>query len=103
MLTVDHTLPTLVAELQARLDDGALVGLGPVTLASGLFPDAELAGRVLLADLDHLGTLAEHTGSPAGSERWALLTDDLHLLLLTLSRGQDGKADDRDGRAILPS
>src|SRR4051812_35921363 len=45
MLTVDHTLPALVAELQARLDDGALTGFGPVTLASGPIHDAELAGR----------------------------------------------------------
>src|SRR5215210_4191344 len=78
MLTVDHALPELIAELQARLDDGALVGIGPVTLASGPFLDAELAGRVLLADLDHLGTLAEHTARRATAHRWLLGTSGLH-------------------------
>jgi hypothetical protein len=95
MLTPDYTLPALVAELQARLDGGALAGLGPVTLASGPIHDAELAGRVLLADLDHLGTLAEHTGSPPAPERWALLADDVHVLLLALGR-RNGETDEPD-------
>jgi hypothetical protein len=100
MLTVDYTLPELVAELQARLEGGTLAGLGPVMLASGPMHDAELAGRVLLADLDHLDTLAEHTGAPPDPERWALLTDDLHALLLTSSWRQDGETDVRDGGGI---
>ena len=96
MLTVDGTIAALAAELRDRLVAGALAGLGPITLAAGLFADAELAGRILLADLDHLSTLPEHTGRPAAPDRWARLADDLRLLLLPGHRPAGATAG-RDG------
>jgi CheY-like chemotaxis protein len=80
----------LADELRGQLNTGALDGLGPVTLLAGPFTDAGLAGRTLLADVDHLSSLAEHTGDPPTPDRWALLADDLYVLLLKVGRRRDG-------------
>ena len=90
-------LATLAAELRGQLYAGALDGLGPVTLLAGDFADARLAGRTLLADLDHLCSLAEHTGSAPAAERWTLLADDLYLLLLMVGRRRDRATDGQNG------
>jgi hypothetical protein len=94
-------LATLVAELRGQLDAGALDGFGPVTLLAGPFADAGLAARTLLADLDHLSALAEHTGSAPEPERWVLLADDLYLLLLMVGRRRDRVTDGQNGRTPL--
>jgi CheY-like chemotaxis protein len=92
MLTEDGTLGHDGAELRSRLAAGALAGRGPVMLHAGPFADAELAGRVLLADLMHLSELAEHTGQPPTPERWALLADDVRLLLQHTRHRRNGAA-----------
>jgi len=89
-------LAALGADLQARLESGALDGLGPVMLTHGPFASATLAGRVVLADLDHLTTLAEHTGSPPAPERWAVVAADVHLLLLASNPRPDKATNGRD-------
>jgi hypothetical protein len=86
---------------RGQIDAGAPDGLGPVTMLAGSFADARLAGRTLLADLDHLSSLAEHTGDPPTPERWTLLADDLYLLLLTLGRRRDGGPNGQHGLAPL--
>ena len=96
MLTVNGDLAFLTAELRARLDGGTLDGHGPVTLTAGQFADRGLAGRILLADLDHLTALAEHTGSPPTPDRWAILADDMYLLLLRSNRHSDGTKNGQD-------
>jgi hypothetical protein len=73
MLTISSVATALATALSDRLQAGALADIGAVSLMSGLSANAELATRVLLADADHLGALAEHTGEPAGDDRWALL------------------------------
>jgi CheY-like chemotaxis protein len=79
-------------ELRSRLAAGALAGRGPVTLHAGPFADAELAGRILLADLMHLSELAEHTGQQPTPERWSLLANDVRLLLQHTHHQRDGAA-----------
>jgi len=103
MPTTNGDLATLAVELQGQLDAGGLDGLGPVTLLAGSFADARLAGRTLLADLDHLSSLAENTGNAPTPERWTLLADDLYVLLLTLGRRDDGTTNGQDGRTPLAS
>jgi len=77
MLDVD----ALAAELRAELLAGGLTGLGPIPLGTGNFPDVELVGNILLADLDHLHHLLELTGNEAVPGRWARVTEDLHILV----------------------
>ena len=89
MVTPNGDLATLAAELQRQLDADVLDGFGPVTLLAGTFPDAGLAGRALLADVDHLSSLAAHTGEAPSPERWALLADELYVLLLLVGRRRD--------------
>jgi hypothetical protein len=96
MLIVQPGVEAMVAEVRSRLDAGKLAGLGPVALTSGAFSDAELAGRILLAEADHLSTLADHTGRPAGPDRWAQLGDDLYLILRQTGDPRDGTAGRRD-------
>src|SRR4051794_34487299 len=98
MPATNGDLATLADELQCQLDASALDGLGPVTLLAGPFADARLAGRTLLADLDHLSSLAEHTGHAPESERWMLLADDVYVLLLRLGRRRDGETEGPNGR-----
>jgi len=101
MPATNGDLATFADELRGQLDAGALDGLGPVTLLAGSFADAGLAGRILLADLDHLSSLAEHTGSAPAPGRWTLLADDLYLLLLMLGRRHDRGTDGQNGRIPL--
>jgi hypothetical protein len=68
-------LATLAGERRGQLDAGALDALGPVTLLAGSFADARLAESTLLADLDHLSSLAEHTGLAPTPERWTPLAE----------------------------
>jgi CheY-like chemotaxis protein len=98
MPSTNGDLATLADELQRQLDAGALDGLGPVTLLAGPFADTTLAARALLADLDHLCSLAEHSGSAPTTERWTLLADELYLLLLMLGRRRDRGTDGQNGR-----
>ena len=102
MPTTNGDLATLAGELRGQLDAGALDSLGPVTLLAGSFADAQLAGSTLLADLDHLSSLAEHTGIAPTPERWTLLADDLYMLLLMLGRRGGGATDRTAGRRRLP-
>jgi hypothetical protein len=90
MQTMSGVATALVTELRDRLQAGGLANLGPIRLMSGLFADAELAGRVLLAETDHLGMLAEHTGEPATDDRWALLAYEVCTLLRVQGVQRDG-------------
>ncbi len=96
MPTTNGDLAALAAELHARLDAGALDGLGPVMLTAGLFADAMMAGRILLADLGHLSSLAQHTGSAPAPNRWALLADDVYVLLRGTSQQRNGNTHGQD-------
>ena len=98
MPTKNDDLATLADELRGQLYAGELDGLGPVTLLAGSFTDARLAGSTLLADLDHLSSLSEHTGSAPTPERWMLMADDLYVLLLMLGHRRGGATDQPDGR-----
>jgi hypothetical protein len=81
MQVISGVATALASELSDRLGVGGLAAPGPVCLMAGVFANAELAGRVLLAEMDHLGALAEHTGEPAADDRWALLVFELGTLL----------------------
>lgn len=81
MQAISSVATALAAELSDRLGAGGFAELGAVRLMAGVFANAELAGQVLLAETDHLGSLAEHTGQPAVDDRWALLVYDLGTLL----------------------
>jgi hypothetical protein len=81
MQTTSSVAVALAAELRERLVAGRLAELGPIRLMAGAFANAELAGRVLLAEADHLSALAEHTGQPATDDRWALLAYEVGTLL----------------------
>lgn len=96
MPTTNGDLAALAAELRTRLDAGALDGLGPVLLTAGPFADARMAGRILLADLGHLSSLAELTGSAPAPNRWALLADDVYVLLRRTSQQRNGSAHGQD-------
>jgi hypothetical protein len=93
MAAVDPMLAALIAELRSCLEAGALSDLGPIMLKAGPLPNAELAGRIVLADATHLSELAEHTGHPPASERWALLADDVQRLLLHTGRRREVDGD----------
>src|SRR4051812_6147507 len=82
MQAMDSVVQGLATDLRAPPDAGAFEALGPVRLKVGPFASAELAARVLLADVDHLSTLARHTGHPAAADRWTLLARELDTLLL---------------------
>jgi PAS domain S-box-containing protein len=44
----------LTDEILARIEYGEFAGLGPIAVGDGMFlPDAEVAARILLADVDH--------------------------------------------------
>jgi hypothetical protein len=55
----------LADEVQAHLEWGDLVGLGPVYLGpDGIFADAERAARIVLADVAHRSELEPSLESP---------------------------------------
>lgn len=90
MQGISSVAMALASELSDRLGAGGLAEPGPVRLMAGVFANAELAGRVLLAEMDHLGALAEHTGEPATDDRWALLVYELGTLLRQPGAQVDG-------------
>jgi len=100
---LDGDLGLLAAELRGHIDAGVLDGFGAVRLFAGPFADASLAGQTLLADLDHLASLARHTGEAPTPDRWELLADELYLLLLTLGRRPDGGTDGQHDGVPLAS
>lgn len=81
MMSMTPTLDSDAADIRAELLAGSLAGFGPITLTAGACPDAELVAKVLLADLDHVRHLREHTGREASADRWAAIAADLQLLL----------------------
>ncbi len=76
---------TWISNLRGCLDRGELAGHGPITLRDGSrLPDAELAVRLLLADLAHLDALppARYPDPPdpqIARRRRELLVDFQHL------------------------
>ena len=53
MTTDPDDLGAWIAELRARVAHGDLVAVGRVELDGGIILAAELAARIMLADLDH--------------------------------------------------
>jgi len=68
----------LADEVRARLDRGDLVGLGPIEFphSGGGQLDAELAARVVLADVAHCTQRGREESAPC----WAELTAQLRSL-----------------------
>ncbi len=67
--------------VRARLARGDLRGAGPVDLGpDGVFADAELAARVLLADVEHCAWEERALDGVATAERWAELAEALRRL-----------------------
>lgn len=68
-------------QLEAALTGRALAGVGRVDLGpEGSLPDAELAARAVLADLDHLAYL-QRTGVRVRRAEWDHLAEQLRRLL----------------------
>ena len=57
MTTDPDDLVAWIADLRGRVARGELAALGRVELDGGIILVAELAARILLADLDHYDTL----------------------------------------------
>jgi hypothetical protein len=84
----------LADEVRAHLNGGALAGLGPIALvhAGGILPDAELAARIVLADVAHCsasGADVAHCsalGQEASARCWAQLAAQLRCLKRAIHR-----------------
>ena len=80
-LAVTSEVLPLVSELRTRLERGELARRGRVELPSWrTLVDAELAARVVLADVDHLNYLAEHRKRPVSAACWAAAAAELRHL-----------------------
>ena len=80
-LAVTSEVLPLVAELRTRLERGELARRGRVELPSWrTLVDAEVATRVVLADVDHLHYLSEHRKRPVSAARWELAVAELRHL-----------------------
>ena len=75
-------LTAWIEELRGRLDRGELAGLGPVEVGPGqVLPSAELAAKIMLADLDHYDDLPlQQQRHPLAVARRRLLLEDLRRL-----------------------
>ena len=75
-------LTAWIEELRGRLDRGELDDRDPIDLGrGGVLPSAELAAKVMLADLDHYDDLTlEQRRDPLTLARRQLLQDDLRRL-----------------------
>jgi len=70
----------LMDEIHARVEHGEFVGLGPIAVEGGKFlPDAEVAARILLADVEHW-TEFEQRG-PVSLAKWNHLAAQLRVFL----------------------
>ncbi len=73
-------LDAWIRGLRARLERGHVDG-GPVTTHGGTLPSAELAAKVMLADLDHYDDLPlERRRNPSVVARRRWLLEDLRQL-----------------------
>ena len=80
-LAVTSEVLPLVGEFRTRLERGELARRGRVELPSWrTLVDAELATRVVLADVDHLNYLAEHRKRPVSAARWEAAVAELRHL-----------------------
>ena len=60
MIADPDDLGAWIAELRGRVARGDLVALGRVELDGGIILAADLAARIMLADLDHYEDLPPH-------------------------------------------
>ena len=83
---VADDLVGLLLRLQTLLARVSIASLGPIELASGdRFADAELALKIVLADVDHLLDLVDHCDVHVSTDRWESATIDLRSLVLTIA------------------
>ena len=77
MTTNPDDLIAWIADLRARVARGELGGLGRVELDGGIMLTAQLAARILLADLDHFDDLTptQRRDLSVRARREALLRD----------------------------
>jgi hypothetical protein len=72
----------LCDQLEAHVARGRLRGLGPVDLGpEGSLPDAELAARIVLADIGHWGYMERVRGRRVTRATWAHLAEQVRRLL----------------------
>ncbi len=81
-------------QVSAHLDQGDLAGLGPVDLgpSGGIHPDAELAARVVLADVGHCVWREQQDADSVPAEEWAELAEQLRRVLRVLVPDHEGEA-----------
>lgn len=80
------TVTALADRLGEDLARGRLARVGPVDLGpEGFLPDAELAARVVLADVDHRAYM-ERAGRRASRVTWEHLAEQLRRLLANAAR-----------------
>ena len=75
-------LTAWIEELRRRVDRGELDGRTPIDVGRGcVLPSAELAAKIMLADLDHYDDLTLETRQdPLVVARWRLLLEELRRL-----------------------
>lgn len=72
----------LVDQLGAHLSHGDLSGIGRVDLGpEGALPDADLAARIVLADVDHWTYIEQVRRRRVPRARWAHLAEQMRRLL----------------------
>ena len=76
----------LLLRLQTLLDQVSVASLRPVDLDSGdRIDDAELALKIVLADVEHLLDLGDLCQQHVSADRWERVTGDLRELMLTIA------------------
>ena len=83
---VADELTGLLLRLQALLAETSIEALGPLPLPGGYgVADADLALKLVLADVEHLIDLADYCNAQVSVARWEHVTDDLRYLVLTVA------------------